>query len=52
MTWRQVAGEIGCNPGQLSGHRRILYGISIVLAMRIVAWLGRRSADFIYPAKW
>lgn len=52
LTWGQVAGEIGCSPGQLSGLKRIRYGINIVLAMRIVDWLGRSSGDFIYPAAW
>lgn len=50
MTWGEVAREIGCSAGQLSGLKRIRYGISIVLAMRIVAWLDRPSVDFIHPA--
>lgn len=52
LTWKALAAEIGCAPGQLSGLKRIRYGITIVLAMKIVAWLDRPSVDFISPAMW
>jgi transcriptional regulator with XRE-family HTH domain len=47
LTWNQVAQELNCTPNQVSGLRKIRYGISIHLAMRITQWLHRPSTDFI-----
>jgi ribosome-binding protein aMBF1 (putative translation factor) len=47
LTWKQLAQELGCSPTQISSLRRLRYGISIQLAMRIARWLGRPAADFI-----
>ncbi len=52
LTWVQLAAELGCGPSQLSGLRTVRYAISMVLCMRIVAWIGRPSGEFIYAAEW
>jgi hypothetical protein len=52
MTWNQLAQELGSSANQLSGLRRLRYGISIQLAMRITRWLRRPAADFIVAAEW
>jgi hypothetical protein len=52
LTWRAAATEIGCSPSQLTGIKKARYAIEIKLAMRIVAWLGRPAADFVYAAEW
>jgi hypothetical protein len=51
-TWNQLAGELACTPSQLTGIRTARFATSMVLAMRIVAWLGRSSTDFVYAARW
>ena len=52
LTWREAAVEIRCAPNQLTGIKKARYAIEIKLAMRIVAWLGRPAADFVYAAEW
>jgi hypothetical protein len=52
MTWRELAELIGCTPNQLMGIRTARYAINMKLAMRLVQWLERPAADFIYPAQW
>ena len=52
LTWREAAVEIRCTPNQLTGIRTARYAIEIRLAMRIVGWLGRPAADFVYAADW
>jgi hypothetical protein len=52
VTWPQLAGVIRCTPNQLTGIRTAKFAIGMKLAMRIVQWLERPAADFIYPAKW
>ncbi|HVV75079.1 MAG TPA: hypothetical protein VHC43_03510 [Mycobacteriales bacterium] len=52
MTWKQLAGELGCTSNQLTGLRTARYATGIVLAMRITQWLDRPAADFIRAAKW
>ena len=52
LTWNQLAGEMGCTPSQLTGLRTARFATGLVLAMRIVAWLGRASTDFVYAARW
>lgn len=51
-TWAQLASEIGCEPGQLTGLRNAKFATGINLAMRAVQWMGRPAADFVYAAEW
>jgi hypothetical protein len=52
MTWPQLARELRCTPSQLTGLRTARYATGMGVAMRIVQWLERPAADFIYAAKW
>lgn len=52
LTWAELASALQCTPSQLTGLKTARFATSMVLAMRIVAWLGRPSADFIYAARW
>ena len=48
LTWQQVADELDCTRNQASGIRKLRYGMSVHLAMRITLWLGRPSTEFIH----
>jgi len=50
LTWAQLATELGCTPSQLTGIKAAKFAISMILAMRITAWLGCPAKKFIYPA--
>ena len=52
LTWRQLAVQLRCTENQLTGIRTARYAIGMKLAMRIVQWLERPAADFIYIATW
>ena len=52
LTWRQLADLLGCTPSQLTGLRTARFATGMDLAMRIVQWIGRPAADFVYPARW
>jgi hypothetical protein len=52
QTWSTLAGVLGCSPNQLTGLRTAKFATGMDLAMRIVQWLGRPAADFVYPARW
>lgn len=52
LTWPQLARTLRCTPSQLTGLRTARFATGMNIAMRIVQWLERRAADFIYPAKW
>jgi hypothetical protein len=52
LTWPRAAREIGCTPSQLTGLRTARYATNMKLAMRIVGWLERPAADFVYAGKW
>lgn len=52
MTWAQLATTLRCTASQLTGLRTAKFATSMVLAMRIVQWLDRPAADFVYVAKW
>jgi hypothetical protein len=52
VTWAQVAQELRCQPGQLTGLKTARFATGMALAMRITQWIGRPAADFIYPARW
>lgn len=52
LTWRQLADLLGCTPSQLTGLRTARFAAGMDLAMRIVQWIGRPAADFVYVARW
>jgi hypothetical protein len=52
LTWRDLAGHLRATPSQLTGIRTAKFAIEMNLAMRIVQWLDRPAADFIYAASW
>jgi uncharacterized membrane protein YgaE (UPF0421/DUF939 family) len=41
-----------CSEHQLTGIKTAKYAIGMTLAMRIVRWLGKPAAAFIYAARW
>ena len=52
LTWRSLAGLLGCTQNQLTGIKRARFGIGMRLAMRITQWLARPASKFIYAARW
>lgn len=52
LTWRQLSAILGCTPSQLTGLRTARFATGMRVAMRIVQWLNRPAADFIYAATW
>ncbi len=52
LTWSALAEVLRCSPNQLTGLRTAKFATGMDLAMRIVQWLGRPAADFVYPATW
>jgi hypothetical protein len=52
LTWPALAAVLGCTPHQLTGLRTAKFTTGMDLAMRIVQWLRRPAADFVYPASW
>jgi hypothetical protein len=52
LTWPALAAVLGCSSNQLTGLRTAKYATNMDLAMRIVQWIGRPAADFVYPATW
>ncbi len=52
LTWPALAAVLECSPHQLTGLRTAKFTTGMDLAMRIVQWLGRPAADFVYPASW
>lgn len=51
-TWAQIAQDLRCQPGQLTGLKTARYATGMGLAMRITQWIGRPAADFMYLARW
>jgi hypothetical protein len=51
LTWKALAKELRCTEHQLTGIRTARFAIGMKLAMRIVQWLERPAADFIYAAQ-
>ena len=47
-----LAQLLGCSANQLTGLRTAKFATNIDLAMRIVQWLRRPAADFVYAARW
>ncbi len=52
LTWPELAASLGCTSNRLTGLRTAKYATDMDLAMRIVQWIGRPAADFVYPARW
>jgi hypothetical protein len=52
LTWPALATVLQCTDHQLTGLRTAKFATGMDLAMRIVQWLERPAADFVYPAKW
>ena len=52
LTWKQLAGLLARTPNQLTGLRTARFATGMDTAMRIVQWIGRPAADFVYPARW
>jgi hypothetical protein len=52
LTWTALAKTLGCNTNQLTALRTARFATGMDLAMRIVQWIGRPAADFVYPARW
>ncbi len=52
LTWAELARELDCTPSQLTGLRSARFATGMRLAMRIVGWLERSAADFVYVARW
>jgi hypothetical protein len=52
LTWPALADILGCSANQLTGLRTAKYATNMEIAMRIVQWIGRPAADFVYPATW
>jgi hypothetical protein len=52
LTWSVLASILECSPSQLTALRTAKFATGMDLAMRIVQWLDRPAADFVYPARW
>jgi hypothetical protein len=52
LAWPALAALIGCRPNQLTALRTAKFGTGMDVAMRIVQWLDRPAADFVYSATW
>jgi hypothetical protein len=52
LTWPEAAVLLHTTPAQLSGLRRVRFGVGMQVTMPIVQWLGRASTDFIVAAQW
>jgi hypothetical protein len=52
LTWSGLAAILRCTPNQLTRLRTAKFATGMDLAMRIVQWLGRPAADFVYAATW
>jgi hypothetical protein len=52
LTWPALATILGCTPSQLTGLRTAKFATGMEVAMRIVQWVGRPAADFVYLATW
>lgn len=52
LTWPQLAATLGCSPNRLTALRTAKFATDMDLAMRIVQWIGRPAAEFVYSATW
>ena len=52
LTWSGLAAVLDCTPSQLTGLRTAKFTTGMDQAMRIVQWLDRPAADFVYRSRW
>ncbi len=52
LTWPALGAVLECSPNQLTGLRTARYATGMDVAMRIVQWIGRPAADFVYRSTW
>jgi hypothetical protein len=52
LTWPQLAATLGCSANRLTALRTAKFATDMDLAMRIVQWIGRPAAEFVYLATW
>jgi plasmid maintenance system antidote protein VapI len=52
LTWTALAAVLACSPNQLTALRTAKFATGMDLAMRIVQWLDRPAAGFVYSARW
>jgi hypothetical protein len=52
LTWADLASTLACTSNQLTALRTARFATGMDLAMRIVQWIGRPAADFVYLARW
>jgi plasmid maintenance system antidote protein VapI len=52
LTWTDLAADLGCTSNRLTGLGTAKFATDMDLAMRIVEWIGRPAADFIYASTW
>jgi hypothetical protein len=52
LTWPALAVLLGCSANQLTALRSAKFATGMDLAMRIVQWLDRPAAEFVYLATW
>ncbi len=48
LTWSALAAILGCTSNQLTALRTAKFATGVDLAVRIVQWLDRPAADFVY----
>ncbi len=52
LSWSELARYLQCTERQLTGIRTARFATGMKLAMKLVLWLERPAADFIYAARW
>ncbi len=52
LTWGALAADVGCTPNQLTGLRTARFATGMRVAMQLVGWLDRPSADFVVASAW
>ena len=52
LTWPLLAATLGCGPNRLTALRTAKFATDMDLAMRIVQWIGKPAAEFVYLATW
>jgi hypothetical protein len=52
LTWKELARILRCTDSQLIGRRTARLAANMMLAMRIVQWVGPPAAGFVYTSTW